>query len=148
MPSARRFSNIPKTRGNKPCNSPGCRNKARHQRKKCNTCRAIAYDQRHTLHRNWRNLYVHAASRRIPCDLSLEEFREIVGDLPYGGWDADAITLDRLHAGKGYTAGNVGLKTRSGNSVKAASEMGYHQWQRHLAARGIEKYSTPAGQPF
>lgn len=92
---------------------------ARRHRRKCNTCRAAAWDKAHPWHREWRNIYISAAKRGIFCALSLSHFQEVMNDAPeYGGWHAEAITIDRIRPRLGYVDGNIGLKTRSANSAK------------------------------
>lgn len=96
---------------------PRCRNQARPQRTKCNTCRCHLYDDR--IRRLYRNLKAHAKARRKPFTLTFDHFAEVATESGYADKTADiganGLTINRKKPWLGYEDGNIEILTNAEN---------------------------------
>lgn len=93
------------------CVTPYCRNKARHGRTKCQTCRSRAYDSAHPLNRKWRDLKSHAKRRHKVFAIPLQCFELWAAINGYNrettGRAVNSITIDRKYPFCGYYFANM-----------------------------------------
>ena len=103
------------------CIRHGCRNKSRKNRNDCETCKSRMFRIKNPKRYAYQTIKSSAAKRKIPFDLSFDEFLEFDKETGYTdkvGKNSDSLTIDRIDSSLPYRVGNIRALTWIDNCSK------------------------------
>lgn len=122
----------------------------------CWKCRSRQLKQRHPETYVLNALRIRARQRKIPCSITLAEFKEWVkksGYLETRGTEPTSMTIDRKNHALGYTLDNIQLMPHAENSENGAANGRGEQnapkpdeWDGEEPVEVV--YAASAGEPF
>lgn len=106
----------------------------------CHACRKAQWRQAYPIKAAFNALRDHAKGRRIPFEITYEQFHSICTATGYAdlkGTASDSLTIDRMDNKRGYAIGNVRVLTRVENCSKGAYERD-GRWDCELDAPAVD----------
>lgn len=103
------------------CIRHGCRNKSGKNRNDCETCKSRMFRIKNPKRYAYHTIKSSAAKRKIPFDLSFDEFLEFDKETGYTdkvGKNSDSLTIDRIDSSLPYRVGNIRALTWIDNCSK------------------------------
>ena len=103
------------------CRVVGCKKEHGQKKALCMMHDAMVWRFRHPIESCYKALKCSARKRKIPCTITLEDFRVLITGTDYlekRGRGIDALHVDRIDPSKGYALGNVRIITCSENLAR------------------------------
>jgi len=116
---------LEKKKSKKLCKHWGCSRPVRKMALDCTTCNSRKQRMLHPVRHAWKNLKMNAERRGVEFELTLDQFRQLVGGTDWykrRGRENTSLTVDRIDPNKGYVWGNVRLLTHETNSRRPHCE--------------------------
>ena len=120
------------------CPVAGCRKKRGVVNRLCNRHRMEKWRAANPTKAAYQTLKDHARARRIPFELTLEQFTRLAEQTNYlaeKGHTKGCVQLDRIDASGGYTLSNMQVLSVSDNTAKGNRERWGREYQETLLRR-------------